>query len=151
MTDQQRRAATVHDVIYAPGDRGNFNVMVELQYDTGSIQGFGGLSLDKEKSAPHFAREITSIFNVTYFNDIVGKKCFALFPFGFYNETIEGIETEFGRVTLTGFLRKYDPKFKSPLDLELQRQRGNVEHAVRQISQATEKMKVLGSLYKDWG
>jgi hypothetical protein len=149
--DRTRRAAKVHNVTYGPGDHGNFNVMVYLEFDSGGIQGFGGLSLNKEESGPRFARAISNIFDVTYLNDIIGKKCWVLFPFGYYNETIEGIETEYGRVTLTGFLRKYDPNFKSPLDFELARQRGNIEHAVRQLSQAVEKLKVLDKIYKDWG
>jgi hypothetical protein len=149
MENRNRRLATVQDVFYGTEVHGILTCNIYLDIK-GGIQSFGGVNLNKE-SGLRFQREICSLFGVTDIQQITGKECIALFSFGGYSEPVEGIETIRGRLTLTSFIRKSNPKFKSPLDREKDRLFQEIDRSVQKIIEASKKIETLDETYFDWG
>lgn len=150
MEDRTKVGAVVSNVHYGTEDHGIWTCYITLKFDAGYTQSFGGLYLDKEKKGPDFYRQVCRLFGVNELPEIIGKRCSGLYCFGYNNETIEGLETERGRLTITGFARKYDPSVKSPLDREKERHYNDIKWAERRIFESARKLKTLDQEYKSW-
>lgn len=152
MQNNKKRAAVVTDVFYGLEEHGILSCSIMLEFVVGGAsQSFGGVNLSAKGSGVDFYNSICRLFRVQDLDQIVGKRCYALYCFGNYNEHIEGIETEYGdRFTLTKFMRKYDPTIKDPLEKEKQRQFDVIEHSVERIMNASKKIKDLVSIYSNW-
>jgi hypothetical protein len=151
MEDRTRQAAVVRDVFYGTEDHGIFTCYIRLDFESGGTQSFGGLFLDKERKGPDFYRTVCSMFGVNELKEIVGKRCYGLYCFGYLNDQIEGIEVENGRrLTITGFARRYDKDVKTPLDREKERHYNDIKWAERRIYEAARKLGTLDKEYKSW-
>jgi hypothetical protein len=123
----KREEAVVTHIFYGVDhDHDCWAVHIDLRFDAGDQQSFGGVVDDAH--APDFARAVCNIFGVEVSNDegeirkalqkIIGRQCIALYAWGKYNEEIEGLEVDGSRFTKTGWMRKHFPNTKSKLDRE---------------------------------
>jgi len=69
-----------------------------------------------DELAPDFVQQLRKTFGVPSIESLVGKECYALRCWGFYNDSIEGLESvDTGkRFVLTAWRIKHFPDAKSP-------------------------------------
>lgn len=117
----------------------------------GSGQGFGGYNLGPYKD--EWIKELCKVFGVTKFEDIVGKKAYALRSFDYLNASIVGIEEyETGnRFVAADFFRRHGVKPEEN-QLEDARKRAKVAIAshTRRINQEVEDLMQLDKRYCEW-
>lgn len=153
ITDKHRVRGKVESV-KGPhdNDHGGLSTWVHLELNSGWHQGFGGLHLDP-RLADDYVRDLCVAFNVRGMDELVGKECFALYSFGDFNETIEGLESaDTGRRFLHNSWRKknFPEKTKSVYEQELGRVESEIAWAERRGREAKAKLVVLASKYVDW-
>lgn len=148
----KKRAAVVTDVFYGLEDHGILSCSIKLEFDVGGTnQSFGGVNLSAEGSGQDFLYSICNLFRVRELDQIIGKRCKALYCFGRYNERIEGIENEYGdRFTLTSFMKKYDSTILSPLEKERENYFAEINRSVERIWNASKSIDALEANYTNW-
>ncbi len=148
----KKKAAVITDVFYGLEDHGILTCSIKLKFDEGgSSQSFGGVNLSAGGSGQDFLYSICRLFRVQDLESIIGKRCYALYCFGNYNELIEGIEVCGGeRFTLTSFMKKYNPTIQNPLEREKQLQFNEIERSVTRILNASKKVEALVKTYSSW-
>lgn len=98
-------------------DRDIQTVWVQVDYDDGGSQDFGGIELPDDAHVTMYIKDLCAAFGVTKLTQLWGKRCHALKCRGGYQESIEGLEAEDGtRFTFTGWRRQHG--FKQP-DVDL--------------------------------
>ncbi len=130
----QREPGTLGDVWAGKEDHGilTCNVQVNLK---SSSQGFGGLCLT-DKLLDSFLDRLCWTFNVSLPPQLKGLKCWALRPWGSWNDTIEGLESQNGRrFVLTQWRRELE---LTPVATRLEEK---TESLRRSIAQAREQIK----------
>ncbi len=114
--------------------------------------GFGGLALDAEGLAA-FEREVAAIFGVETLEQCVGEECWGLWCRGQLNETVEGIETMRGRVTLSGFTRRHSSpgQWRSAKLIARMTLEHAIAHARRRLEEAEAELAAFeGEDFIDW-
>lgn len=154
MSDRKREAGTIDSVFCGIEDHGIQTVYIYFKYDRGGCQAFGGFHLghsSEDKVCKDFVREICYLFNVPKLEDIKGKSGFALKCFGGFNETIEGLENEYGqRFTLTSWSKKHHKDIRNPFEIQKEALEGRILSAKRTIEESKEELKTLKKRYTDW-
>lgn len=147
----KRESGTIIDTWTGVEDHGITTTWITIKFDEGGQQGFGGLILDA-KTNKDFIQKICKLFYVTDLKELHGKKCNALFSFGRWNETMEGLENSYGeRFTLYSFRKKHWPDdVKNPFDAEKERLQKEVERHQAAVKEARERIKKLKAGYTDW-
>jgi hypothetical protein len=148
--DKHRVQACISDVFVGKEDHGIWTVSITLD-DMGYTQSFGNLCLDKENKVPAFVGAIENLFNVSDIKNIIGKKCYALYSFGKWNEPIEGIEYKGKRFTLTGFRKSLGEDAESPLTYRIISIEREITQAKQRILDREAELEVISKDYKDWG
>lgn len=125
---------------------------VFMDFDAGSSQGFGGLYLNSPEVVDGWVKHFTEAFGVKKYEDLVGKKCYALRSFGGWNEPIHGLETLDGkRVTVNTFRKSVGFEVK---ETEMQRKvrdiKTSIERMKRQIAEQEENLATVNEGYKEW-
>lgn len=119
----------------------------------GSYQAFGGLLLNKDDQRLSFMHAVMRAFGVKNFDDLVGKKCFALRSFPTLNEPIEGLmSVDTGRVMTIRQWRRHEG-FEHPTRLEQKSDslRNEIIAAQRRIFDCEERLMTLREDYIEWG
>lgn len=156
MKDRRREAGIIEDVQSGTEDHGIKTVYIYFKYDGGGVQGFGGLMLgrgdDKDNtSVNNFIADVCSVFGVSRLEQLKGKRGYALKCFGGFNETIEGLESEYGRrFTLTSWRKKYFKDIKSPFEERKESLERDIQRSQERIEQQKQELKTLKKDYKDW-
>ena len=148
----KKESATIIGYWYGGEDHGILTCWITLKYDLGGQQGFGGLILGSKTIGDDFVRQVCRLFYVTDLSQLAGKKCKALFSFGNWNESIEGLENEEGeRFTLYNFREKHWPNdTKNHFDSEKDRLQREIDRAQERMSEVKGKLKGLKAGYTDW-
>lgn len=141
----KKRAAVITDVFYGLEDHGILSCNLSLEFIVGgTTQLFGGVNLSAPGSGVDFYNSICRLFRAQDLEQIIGKRCYALYCFGNNNEPIEGIETEYGnRFTLTSFMKRYDSTILSPIEKMKQRYFDEIERSKDRIMNAATQLKFL--------
>lgn len=155
--DKYRQPAIITDTFYGKEDHGIITVNIIINYtDGGCTQGFGNLNLgsgkNNKKLSEQYISDICYTFGVSKLKDLLDKRCFALFNFGRYNETIEGLESfDTGlRFTHTGWRKKVLGKVDSPFEAEKKRIEESIERAKAGIERDKQRLASLSKEYKSW-
>lgn len=126
-------------------------VWVQVDYDKGGSQGFGGLALQDQRIMASYVAALCDTFGVHALGDLKGLRCHALKCWEGHQETIEGLEAPDGRrFTITGWRRKQGLDFPSPLEQRRESLRRDIAEATRCIETATRQMAALAEGYTDW-
>lgn len=146
----QREPATVTRATM--GKHEHYDVYVaDIRFeDKGCGQGFTDLILDEKVTGPDFAAQICSMFGASKLEDIVGRQCFVLRPWG-NGCNVEGIEVDGKRFTITDFRRKHWPE-KAATRLE-ERQadlRRSINRAAADIQRWTSELSTCAWGYVEW-
>ncbi len=150
-TKDKRQLATVSNVMYGKEDHGILTCYITLDFDRGGVQGFGGLILNEKGTGPEFVKNICNLFGVSDLKNCIGKKCYALYCFGEYNERIEGLENLFGqRFTLTKFAKKHFKDVESRLEDRRNGIKKDIVRSQERIKSLREELKGLNKRYTDW-
>ena len=132
-------------------DRQFLTVWVNLNLDSGS-QGMGGLCLD-EVTYPACERELCALFGVETLQLIVGRDCFALRSFARIQQSIEGLEVDGRRWTVTGFFKRHGgvkAGYLSKLQIERESHLFEIRHHTRRIQEEASELARSESEYIDW-
>lgn len=144
-----REAATVTSVWYGVEDHGLLTSWLYMQGDWG-CQGFGGLCL-KNEAGPLWKSSLCSVFGVRDFEDIKGRQCFILRSWPDYGSSIEGVEVDGLRFTITAFQRQVSPERKwDPLDQKSKELRSRIDSAGRTVQTAVHDLERVTEGYVDW-
>lgn len=153
ITDRHRVAAVIESVRapYLEESHGVLTTDLYLTFGSG-MQMFGGLAFDSMTGAHDYLTELCAAFGVQHFVDLRGKRCFALYSFGKYNELIEGLESvDTGRRFVQNAWRaKHCPGTPSVLEQKQARVRAEVARMERQIAESTTKLDALAREFVDW-
>ena len=127
------------------------NIFVKL--DNGGTQGFGGIALDN-KSAEDWIASLCYTFHVTNLEKLVGKKCYALYSFGRYGDSIDGlISMDTGKkFVLDTWRRKLWPAGtpKDRLSSAIESIKANISFQEQRILREKAEMKELPSKFVNW-
>lgn len=150
--DKYRQAAKVSSVYNGREDHGIKTISVVIDYEEGGTQGFGNLFLNDDDLRKSFINDLCDTFDVDDLKDMVGKKCFALFSFGRWNETIEGLEhaDSGNRFVLTTWRKKHFKDIKNPLEAEQEALKDNIARYAENMERCKAKLKTLDKEYKAW-
>jgi len=114
------------------------------------VQSFGNLCLD-EKLTDLFVQDLCAVFDVSTLADLVGKTCYVLYSFPYWNEPIEGLETEHGRrFTLTYWRKKHFPKSLDPLTAQKESLRHRIQWAEQEAARAKKALTEVAADFVDW-
>lgn len=134
-------------------DHGILTTRIMFKAASGYHQGFGNICLDK-KSGPDFVEELCHTFGVTHIRNIVGKRCFALYSFGRYNDPIDGLlSVDTGKkFVIDTWRRKHWPTkvSKNKLVDEQERIRGQIAHFEQRIQEYKQELKRLPETFYNW-
>ena len=132
---------------------------VFVKYDDFGTQGFGGYALGKkgEDLEKAYSREICATFGVRKMEQLVGKRCIALFAESGWNSVSVGLEDEETgkRFTIRGFLRRNLPGYKdeSAYDKkleELNRDRNRLRANLLRIEDELSEIAANKKLIREW-
>lgn len=147
--DRTREPGTIEKVQVGEEDRG---ILTWIFIDfVGTGQGFGGLILDPG-SVKVWKQSLCRTFDVERYEDLVGKKCFALRNWPTWGADIEGLESESGkRFTLHAFRRFLWPeKDWDPLKLKKDACEREVALLERRLNEARVALRNVAIGYKEW-
>lgn len=121
-------------------------------------QGFGGICLGTidnpdEFLFESFRHDLCDAFNVNRLDELKGQKCFALYSFAGYNETVEGLEShDTGRkFVVTSWRRKHFPEQNGdPLKERISRLKSTIERSQDRVKRAREELRTIKKDYVDW-
>lgn len=134
-------------------DHGILTTRITFKSADGWYQGFGNICLDK-KSGSDFVKELCSTFGVTYIKDIIGKRCYALYSFGRYNDPIDGLlSVDTGKkFVIDTWRRKYWPAkvSKNKLFDEQERIQGQIAYFEQRIQECKQELKRLPETFYNW-
>lgn len=168
--NKHRVPAKIEYVKYGKEDHGILTCYIGLDCD-GYHQAFGGISLDGEdaktrKHSDHgyeFAVEICDLFKVPrptnrsvglvedYLQKIVGLPCFALYNWGYHNESICGLEVNGQRFVVHAWRRKYWTKHsRSALEEKKESLRSDIAWAKRRMQESQDALLSVADGYVDW-
>lgn len=152
--DDRHRVPAVIESVKGPHteDHGILTTMVTVKAGYGYHQGFGGLCLDKGKIANSYVSALCKAFDVKTMDELVGKKCFALYCFGEHNEPIEGLESaDTGRRFLhNAWRKKHFPETVNTLAQKIESIRSTIAWAKRRVVEEEARLAALKSHYVDW-
>lgn len=154
VTDRHRVAAVIESV-RAPYLEESHRVLTTdlyLKLGSSAVQGFGGLAFESMTEAHDYLTELCGAFGVQHFVDLRGKRCFALYSFGKYNELVEGLESvDTGRRFVQNAWRaKHCPGTPSVLEQKQAHVRAEVARMERQIAESKTKLDALAREFVDW-
>lgn len=120
--------------------------------DGGWQQGFGNLAFKDKAQATRFLDAVLKTFDVGSRDGLFGRAAFALYSFGTFSETIEGLEDAASgrRFTITGWNRKIDPKTPSRLEHKRTTLTESIAMWRRRIAEVTQEIETLPLNYVDW-
>lgn len=126
-------------------------VNVDIEFNGGSYQSFGGLALDKADQGA-FISLLMATFGVSRQEDLVGQECVALRPFGRFNESIEGLESvkTSRKFTIRGFRRAVGYPAPSRIESEEKSLRSEIARAEQRIADSKQALKRLKDNYIEW-
>lgn len=105
---------------------------------------------DSQEEALDYAFDVAQIFNCKHIDQIVGRQCWVLRPFGYHSDQIEGFEVDDRRFTRTGWQRKNNPNAPSRLDRERKSLLSTMEWVQRRVAEAIRDLKSLEENYTEW-
>lgn len=152
--DRHRQHATIKS---AKGPHKGYHdiltVDLYLDFTSGMCQSFGGLCLD-DKLAPSYIQSICQTFGVTEFPQLVDKKCYALYSFDGWNESIEGLESaDTGRRFLHEVWRRENcPNVvrKTILERRSEEMFSTALRLEKQAKEVRQRLQFLGNHFVDW-
>jgi len=151
ITEHHRELGKITSVSYGKEDHGilTFNIDFELRDDS-SGQSFGNIVLD-EKSGSVLIYQLTNLFQVKNFNDIVGKSCYVLRSWPTWGSFITGIEYNGKRFLLQTFKKQMWPnETKSELMQSKEHLSNEIQTLERQLYDTRLKLQTLENGYIDW-
>lgn len=133
-------------------DHGILTTNVTIKAGYGYHQGFGGLDLCNQKLADDYVAALCKTFAVNKFSDLIGKKCFALYCFGEYNEPIEGLEcADTGQRFLHNVWRKkHFPDTVGTLQQRTESIESTIAWAKRRLVEEEARLSSIKKHYVDW-
>jgi len=152
MSKQQKELGTIISAEpSAIEDHGCLVQWVQIEYDEGGSQGFGGIILSPEQ-AKDYVKELCKTFNVKSIKKLKGKRAYALRSFDEFDGTIEGlVSIETGKAFLINVWRKkHYPETKSVLEQKKEIIKARIESAKRNIFSWEEDLNRLDRSYIDW-
>lgn len=159
MKDEFRKPGVIESVKHYFEDHvGQWTSYVFVKYDDYGTQGFGGYGQGREEDDPlnrAYVRELCETFGVKRFDDLVGKRCVALFEEKGYNAYSRGLEDEETgkRFTVRGWLIRNLPSYKDVSTYEtkmkdLDRDVRRAEETLRRIREERDNLRP--SDVRDW-
>lgn len=157
--DPFRRSGVIETVKHYFEDHvGQWTSYVFVKYDKFGTQGFGGYGHGREKGNPldgAYVRELCSAFGVRKLDDLVGKRCIALFEEKGFNAMSRGLESEETgrRFTIRGWLKRNLPKFDDVPTYE--RNLREIDETINRTRNTLESLKeerasMASSDFRDW-
>lgn len=144
----KQEPGTIISVMYGPEDHGILTCLVTVDFDGAGAQGFGGLSLGEQ--GDRYVAEICRTFGVAKLDDLIGKRCVALYCFPNLQARIEGLEAESGaRFTHEEWRRKQYPEatLLDPLDEEIAGLNANIESLRQRLRRAQSALETVRDRY----
>jgi hypothetical protein len=150
--DRTRVLGTVTYVRYGKEDHDIFTCSIGIDFN-GYHQSFGNIFLDAQKKGPAFRDAICQLFGIDTKNwekELVGKQCYGLYNFPYWNDPIEGLESLDGRrFTITKFARQFD-EVASPLQRRKESLNRDIAHIERRILETKLSLKKLDDDFTSW-
>lgn len=148
--DRRRELGRIEKIFDGPEDHGIDTVSIGVDFGS-AHQAFGNLCLGKYRDS--FVKELCETFGVGSIVELEGKECFALRCWGFWNDTIEGLESvETGRrFTITGWRKRNKiPGPESPLAARKESLTREILFLDRKKAQLTSELNDIRIDYEDW-
>jgi hypothetical protein len=132
-------------------DHGILTCNIPINLQGGSTQGFGNLCLTPEL-LDAFTQRLCWVFGVSHVTHLAGLRCFALRPWGNWNDDIEGLESSNGRrFVITQWLReqKLEP-VTTKLENRIKHLKNSISYARKTIARSQKELKTVKEGYIEW-
>lgn len=140
---QTKESAMIDRVTYGEDDRGILTCWIFLDF-RGGYQGFGGLAFPNKELGDDFVKSVCETFEVSKLEELLSKRCKAIKLFGGWNDTIDALESEDGKVfSLYSWRKKHFPDTKSPVEERIQSAKSTARWAQRRLDEANAEIKTL--------
>lgn len=156
--DPFRKAGQIESVKHYFEDHvGQWTNYVFVKYDDFGTQGFGGYALGREEGEfeQAYVRELCATFGVKKLDELVGKRCVALFEEKGWNAFSRGLECEKTgkRFTIRGFLKRNLKGYRDETAYEKNVQ--DLEKTIRRNEDTLERLKrerdsMTSADFRDW-
>lgn len=144
-----REQATISKATYGvEPDHGILVLEIGCLFE-GSHQGFQACV--DEKLGPKMVEEVCALFGVQTVDQLVGRQCFVLRNFPYWNESIEGFEVDGKRWTRTGCVRRHAPEHaRDPLEAREEGVRAHIAALAESIQRQTNELRKLRGDFVAW-
>jgi hypothetical protein len=145
-----REAATVTSATYGPHEHYG-SLVLDMMFKLGcGGQGIGGICVD-ETSGPVMVAEVCALFGVKTLAETVGRNCHVLRCWPGWGETIEGIEVDGVRWTLSAFRkRRWPEKFQDRLTERTAQIQRSIDRKAEEIRRHVLELQSVEDGYVDW-